>query len=160
MTLAKITVSGTVVKNPEKRFTQNNLAITSFVMDVNPQDETLVRVFALGNLADRAADMLKMGDTVLVDGRLQTANAKTTNGKERKIIEINASSVDKISILSEGGNSGYSSYSQNSAPVAQAAPQTIQRAPQAQAQPAQKEIVQFAVDEISEDLIDEDEIPF
>ncbi len=160
MTLAKITVSGTVVKNPEKRFTQNNLAITSFVMDVNPQDETLVRVFALGNLADRAADMLKMGDTVLVDGRLQTANAKTTNGKERKIIEINASSVDKISILSEGGNSGYSSYSQNSAPAAQAAPQTIQRAPQAQAQPAQKEIVQFAVDEISEDLIDEDEIPF
>ena len=161
MTLAKITVSGTVVKNPEKRFTQNNLAITSFVMDVNPQDETLVRVFALGNLADRAADMLKMGDTVLVDGRLQTANAKTTNGKERKIIEINASSVDKISILSEGGNSGYSSYSQNSAPAAQAAPQTMQQpAAQAPAQPAQKEIVQFAVDEISEDLIDEDEIPF
>ncbi len=160
MTLAKITVSGTVVKNPEKRFTQNNLAITSFVMDVNPQDETLVRVFALGNLADKAADMLKMGDTVLVDGRLQTANAKTTNGKERKIIEINASSVDKISILSEGGNSGYSSYSQNSAPAAQAAPQTMQPAAQAPAQPAQKEIVQFAVDEISEDLIDEDEIPF
>ncbi|MCX4274435.1 MAG: single-stranded DNA-binding protein [Candidatus Gastranaerophilales bacterium] len=160
MTLAKITVSGTVVKNPEKRFTQNNLAITSFVMDANPQDETLVRVFALGNLADKAADMLKMGDTVLVDGRLQTANAKTTNGKERKIIEINASSVDKISILSEGGNSGYSSYSQNSAPAAQAAPQTMQPAAQAPAQPAQKEIVQFAVDEISEDLIDEDEIPF
>ena len=129
-------------------------------MDVNPQDETLVRVFALGNLADKAADMLKMGDTVLVDGRLQTANAKTTNGKERKIIEINASSVDKISILSEGGNSGYSSYSQNSAPAAQAAPQTMQPAAQAPAQPAQKEIVQFAVDEISEDLIDEDEIPF
>lgn len=159
MTLAKITVSGTVVKNPEKRFTQNNIAITSFVMDVNPQDETLVRVFALGNLADKAADMLKMGDTVLVDGRLQTASAKTTNSRERKIIEISASSVDKISILSEGGNSGYSSYGQNAAP-AQTAPQNMQPAPQAQTQPAQKEIVQFAVDEISEDLIDEDEIPF
>ena len=77
-----------------------------------------------------------------------------------QIIEINASSVDKISILSEGGYSGYSSYSQNSAPAAQAAPQTMQPAAQAPAQPAQKEIVQFAVDEISEDLIDEDEIPF
>ncbi len=156
MTLAKITVSGTVVKNPEKRFTQNNLAITSFVMDVNPQDETLVRVFALGNLADRAADILKMGDTVLVDGRLQTANAKTTNGKERKIIEINASSVDKISILSESGN--YSGFSQ-AAPAQNTAQSAPQSAPMAQA-PAQKEIVQFAVDEISEDLIDEDEIPF
>ena len=36
MTLAKITVSGKITKNPEKRFTQNNLAITSFVIDVNP----------------------------------------------------------------------------------------------------------------------------
>jgi len=157
MTLAKITVSGTVTKNPEKRFTQNNLAITSFVMDVNPQDETLVRVFALGNLADKAADILKLGDTVLVDGRMQTASVKTTNGRERKIIEINASSIDKISILSESTNTGYSGYSQ-SAPAqnaGQSAPQNA--APQA---PAQKEIVQFAVDEISEDLIDEDEIPF
>ena len=107
MTLAKITVTGTVTKNPEKRFTQNNIAITSFVMDVNPQDETLVRVFALGNLADRAADTVKMGDTVLVDGRLQTANAKTTNGKERKIIEISATVVEKISMLSDGSNAGY-----------------------------------------------------
>ena len=155
MTLAKITVTGTVTKNPEKRFTQNNIAITSFVMDVNPQDETLVRVFALGNLADRAADTVKMGDTVLVDGRLQTANAKTTNGKERKIIEISATVVEKISMLSDGSNAGYSNDNQNAAPM-QPAPQS---APAAQA-PAQKEIVQFAVDEISEDLIDEDEIPF
>lgn len=158
MTLAKITVSGTVVKNPEKRFTQNNIAITSFVIDANPQDETLIRVFALGNLADRSADILKMGDTVLVDGRLQTANAKTTNGKERKIIEISASSVDKISVLSEGSNVSYSSYSQNAS--AQAAPQNVQSIQQASTQAAQKEIVQFAVDEITEDLIDEDEIPF
>ena len=155
MTLAKITVTGTVTKNPEKRFTQNNIAITSFVMDVNPQDETLVRVFALGNLADRAADTVKMGDTVLVDGRLQTANAKTTNGKKKKIIEISATVVEKISMLSDGSNAGYSNYNQNAAPM-QPAPQS---APAAQA-PAQKEIVQFAVDEISEDLIDEDEIPF
>ena len=164
MTLAKITVTGKITKAPEKRFTQNNIALTSFVIAVSDsfsQEETLIRIMAWGGLADRAADTVKEGDCVLVDGRLQTANAKTTNGKERKIIEINASSVDKISILSEGGNSGYSSYSQNSAPVAQAAPQTMQQAAaQAPAQPAQKEIVQFAVDEISEDLIDEDEIPF
>ena len=149
MTLAKITVSGKITKNPEKRFTQNNIAITSFVMDINPQDETLVRVLALGGLADRTANALKIGDTVLVDGRLQTATVKATNGKDRRIIEINASTVEKVtfdsSMAQEGGYSA-----QNSAPAANAAPQS-QKA---------SEIVQFAVDDISEDLIDEDEIPF
>lgn len=169
MTLAKITVTGKVTKNPEKRFTQSNVAITDFVMDINPQDETLVRVIALGGfLADKAADVLKVGDTALVDGRMQTATVKTTSGKDRRIIEINASSIEKISIESgenqgwgrtsqgsgsynAGGNAG-SGYQQRQNP---APAQNIQ--PQA---PKSSDIVQFAVDEISEDLIDEDEIPF
>ncbi len=144
MTLAKITVTGKITKNPEKRFTQNNLAITSFVMDINPQDETLVRVFAMGNLADRAADTIKMGDTVLVDGRMQTASVKSTNGKDRKIIEINAAAVEKIML--------------DNSSVAYSAPQS--QPTQNTAAPKSSDIVQFAVDEISEDLIDEDEIPF
>lgn len=153
MTLARITVSGKVTKSPEKRFTQSNLAITSFVMDVNPQDETLVRVVALGGLADKAADTLKIGDTVLVDGRMQTASVKSTNGRERRIIEINASSVDKVIFETEGyqQSGGYASNA-GSAPVkTQSAPQEA---------PKNADIVQFAVDEMSEDLIDEDEIPF
>lgn len=154
MTLAKITVSGKITKNPEKRFTQNNLPITSFVMDVNPQDETLVRVLALGNLAERTADSLKMGDTVLVDGRLQTNTAKSTNGKERRIIEINASTVEKVTFENEGYNSGYGVSGGSNYQTSR--PQQTPAAPQAKS----NDIVQFAVDEISEDLIDEDEIPF
>ncbi len=152
MTLAKITVTGRITKAPEKRFTQSNIALTSFVIAVNDsfsQDETLVRVMAWGNLADRAADSVKEGDCVLVDGRLQTANVKTSNGRERRIFEINASSVEKI-ILAESAPAGNYSQMQNSAPAS--AP--VQSAPKS------NEIVQFAVDEISEDLIDEDEIPF
>ena len=146
MTLAKITVSGKITKNPEKRFTQNNLAITSFVIDVNPQDETLVRVFAMGNLADRTADTIKMGDTVLVDGRMQTTSVKGTNGKDRKIIEINAEKKKKITFDYSASVGGYSAVQSQPA--------------QTTAAPKSSDIVQFAVDEISEDLIDEDEIPF
>ena len=133
MTLAKIFVTGKVVKNPEKRFTQNDLAITSFTIDVNPQDESLVRVFAMGNLADTVEQTVKMGDSVIVEGRLQTNTFKTTSGKDKKIFEINASTVEKMS-------------------GSQSSPQTST---------AQKEnLVQFATEEISENLIDEDEIPF
>lgn len=133
MTLAKIVVTGKVVKNPEKRFTQNNLAITSLIVDINPQEETLVRVSAIGTIADRVADTVKMNDSVIVDGRLQMETVKTTNGKERKVATINASNIEKIS--------GDSSSSQ--AAVKKEEP-----------------VVQFSTEEIAEDLIDPDEIPF
>ncbi len=133
MTLAKIFVTGTVVKNPEKRYTQNDLPITSFTIDVNPQDESLVRVFTMGNSADSVEQTIKAGDSVLVEGRLQTNTLKTTSGKDKKIFEINASTVEKISASASA----------------------------AQAPAAQKDnLVQFATEEISQDLIDEDEIPF
>lgn len=133
MTLAKIVVTGKVVKNPEKRFTQNNLAITSLIVDINPQEETLVRASAIGAIADRVADTVKMNDSVIVDGRLQMETVKTTNGKERKVATINASNIEKIS--------GDSSSSQ--AAVKKEEP-----------------VVQFSTEEIAEDLIDPDEIPF
>ena len=133
MTLAKIVVTGKVVKNPEKRFTQKNLAITSLIVDINPQEETLVRVASIGAIADRVADTVKMNDSVIVDGRLQMETVKTTNGKERKVATINASNIEKIS-----GDS-----SSNQAAVKKEEP-----------------VVQFSTEEIAEDLIDPDEIPF
>ncbi len=133
MTLAKIFITGKVVKNPEKRYTQNDLAITSFTIDVNPQDESLVRVFTMGNTADIAEQTIKAGDSVIIEGRLQTNTFKTTSGKDKKIFEISASTVEKIS-ASEG----------------------ITKAPVGQ----KENLVQFATEEISQDLIDEDEIPF
>ena len=134
MTLAKVFITGKVVKNPEKRFTQNDLPITSFTIDANPQDETLVRVFIVGNSAETVEQTVKMGDSVLVEGRLQTNTVKTTSGKDGKIFEINASTVEKIS-----GTSAQS-------PQSTAAKES--------------NLVQFSTEEMSEDLIDEDEIPF
>lgn len=132
MTLAKIVVSGKVTKNPEKRFTQNNIAITSFVMDINPSDETLVRVVALGNLAERAESEISAGDTVLVDGRPQIETFKADSGKDKRYVEISATTIEKLS-----GEVSTSSIQDNS-----------------------EEIVKFSTQENQEELIDEDEIPF
>jgi single-stranded DNA-binding protein len=138
MSLAKIVVSGKVTKNPEKRFTQNNLPITTFVMDINAADETLVKVTGLGALAENIENTLKTGDNVLVEGRPQVDIVQDTNGKDKRYIEIQASSVEKIGAIG--------------APVA---------APAA-SKPANKEegIVKFSTEETAETLIDEDEIPF
>lgn len=145
MTLAKIVVTGKVVKTPEKRFTQNNLAVTSLIIDIHPQDETLVRVSAIGSLADRIGDSIVMGDNIIVDGRLQMDTVKTSSGRERKVAAIVASTVEKISVTES-----YSRLQQT-----QDAP--VQKAP---AQNNTDSVVQFSSDEIAEDLIDPDEIPF
>ena len=133
MALAKIVVDGIVVKTPEKRFTQNNLPITNFTLNINQKEETLVRVIAIGNLAEVTAQEITKDDRVIVDGRLQVETFKTQDGKDKRIIEINASTIEKIG-------------------------STQEIAPKAA--PKNENIVQFADQELVEDLIDEDEIPF
>lgn len=150
MALAKIVVDGTVTKAPEKRFTQNNLPITSFVININQNDETLVRTFIMGNAAETVAETISTGDRVLVEGRPQIEILKTEDGKEKRVVEINASLVEKIGAVTSAGNAS----SASSAPKAQAAPAAKPTAA------AKEEIVQFADEEIIEDLISEDEIPF
>ena len=41
MTLAKAFVTGSVVKAPEKRFTQNDMAIAGFTINFDPANENL-----------------------------------------------------------------------------------------------------------------------
>ena len=138
MALAKIVVDGIVVKTPEKRFTQNNLPITNFTLNINQKEETLVRVVAIGNLAEVTAQEITKDDRVIVDGRLQVETYKTQDGKDKRIIQINASTIEKIGATTTVGTSS----------------------PTSSAKASSDTIVQFADKEIVEDLIDEDEIPF
>ena len=140
MTLAKAFVTGVVTKAPEKRFTQNDMAIAGFTINIDKNNETLLRVIAFGSLADTVAGTVVEGDSVAVEGRLQANTYKLPNGRDKKIFEINANVVEKI-----GGTQTVS------VPVGKSA----------QSAPAKEEnIVSFNQDEIAQDLIDEDEIPF
>lgn len=104
MSLAKITVTGQVVKAPEKRFTESNLAIASFMLNFGQEgQEKLIRVFSVGKLAEKIADTVKKGQSIIVDGRLQTAT-KTEAGVERKTTEINAQGIEIV----EKSDSSYS----------------------------------------------------
>lgn len=138
MSLAKIVVSGKVTKSPEKRFTQNNLPITTLVMDINPADETLVKVTGLGALAENMENTIKAGDNVLVEGKPQVDVVQDTKGKDKRFVEIQASSVEKIGAIETS----------NSAPTSK--PSTGK----------EEGIVKFSTEEAAETLIDEDEIPF
>ena len=131
MTLAKSVVTGIVFRAPEKRFTQNNVAVYSLILNIGDREETLIRVLSTRTAMESVMESISKGDKILVEGRLQTANAKMEDGSERKIFEIDASTVEKM-----GDTSGSSVSS------------------------SVGEISKFAEDEFSEELIGEEEIPF
>ena len=133
MTLAKAFVTGIVTKAPEKRFTQNDMAIAGFTINIDQNNEALLRVVAFGQLADNIASTISQGDNVAVEGKLQVNSFKLPNGKDKKIFEIQANTVEK---MSQGA----------------AISQPISN--------PDENLVTFNQDEIAQDLIDEDEIPF
>ncbi len=70
MSLAKSVVTGTVYRTPEKRFTQNNIAVSAFVLNIGERDEILVRVVSRRTALDEIVSSLNKGEKVLVEGRL------------------------------------------------------------------------------------------
>lgn len=135
MTIAKAVVSGSVYRAPEKRFTTNNVAVSGFVINVEGKEDLLIRVISKRNSLDEVVSSLSKGERVIVEGRLQTANAKMEDGTERKIYEIDANEIEKM-------GTGSSTASAKSGKAEDG------------------EIVKFAQEEIADELIGEDEIPF
>ena len=138
MTIARATVSGSVYRTPEKRFTSNNVAITDFALNLSEsEEELLVRVVAFGRLAEVIANEVSKNDKVVVEGRLQLASVQTSSGAERKVMEINASAIEKLT------GTQISQSSDSPAP-----------------QGNKEKLVEFSSEEFSDELIGDDEIPF
>lgn len=102
MSLAKAIVTGTVYRNPEKRFTSSNIAIYSLTLNIGENDETLVRVISKRRALEGILDKVRQGDKILVGGRLQVAISKYLDGSDKRFYEIDASNVELIQ--SNGGN--------------------------------------------------------
>ena len=131
MALAKAVVTGSVFRAPEKRFTQNNVPVSSFVLNIGEREELLIRVVVRRAALDEVVSAISNNERVLVEGRLQITAVKSDNGSERRIFEIDANTIELI-----GGNAPIISSTSNS------------------------DIVKFSNEEFADELIGEDEIPF
>ena len=131
MSLAKAVVTGSVFRAPEKRFTQNNIPVSSFVLNIGDREEMLIRVVVRRNTLDEIVSAISKDDRVLVEGRLQITAVKNDAGVERRIFEIDANTIEMM-------GAGVSTPSASS----------------------DKDIVKFSQEEFSDELIGEDEIPF
>ena len=132
MALAKAVVTGTVFRAPEKRFTQNNVPVSSFVLNIGDREEMLIRVVVRRAALDEIVSEISKDERVLVEGRLQITTVKSDTGAERRIFEIDANTIE---MMGAG-------------------------APAAVSSASDKDIVKFSQEEFSDELIGEDEIPF
>lgn len=94
MTLAKAVVTGIVYKTPKTGFTQNNVAVSSFVMNIGTQDEILVRVISKRQSLEEVVSSLSKNQKVLVEGRLQNGISKMDDGTEKRVFEIEAATIE------------------------------------------------------------------
>ena len=90
MTLAKAVVTGTVFRAPEKRFTQNNVPVSSFVLNIGDREEMLLRVIVKRAALDEAVSALSKDD------RVQITAVKNDSGAERRIYEIDANTIEPM----------------------------------------------------------------
>ena len=134
MALAKAVVTGSVFRAPEKRFTQNNVPVSSFVLNIGEREEMLIRVIVRRTALDEMVSSISKDDRVLVEGRLQITTVKSDTGAERRIFEIDANTIEMMGV---GASVGSTSGSSNSS-----------------------DIVKFSNEEFADELIGEDEIPF
>ena len=83
MSIAKAVVTGTVYRAAEKRYTQNDVAVSSFVLNIGTRDELLIRVISKRKLLDELVSSLEKNDndkkqgTLLQNTKLFMQNSQT-----------------------------------------------------------------------------------
>lgn len=101
MSMAKVVLYGNVGRMPEKRFTPNGHAVTTFSVAVNRKEkgkeDVIVdwyRVNCWGDMAETVANTISKGSKVKVEGRLQQREYEAKDGTKKISIEITADSVE------------------------------------------------------------------
>ena len=129
MAFSKIMIIGNLGRDPELRYTPNGKAVTQFSVAVSHSrpdgqggwidDGTdWYRVSVFGDRADRAAEQLRKGNKVFVEGRFKSREFEGKDGEKRTSLDITADNV--ISLERRGRDDDGGSFA--GAPTSVAAP--------------------------------------
>src|SRR4029450_8527845 len=128
MALCKAMIIGNLGADPEMRYTPNGRPVTQFNVAVNQstmnqqtgewvEATDWFRVSVWGDRAELAAENLRKGNRVFVEGRFKTREFEGRDGQKRTSLEITADSVVNLEKRSRDGEEG-----QFAAPVPSGAP--------------------------------------
>ena len=104
MALCKIQIIGNLGRDPELRYTPNGRPVATFSVAVNQATKNQqtgewieatdwFRVSVWGDRAERAAENLRKGTRVFVDGRFRTREYETNDGRKGMSLDVSADNV-------------------------------------------------------------------
>jgi single-strand DNA-binding protein len=104
MALSKIQIIGNLGRDPELRYTPNGRPVTTFSVAVNQSTKNQqtgewveatdwFRISVWGDRAERAAENLRKGSRVFVDGRFRTREYETNDGRKGLSLDVSADTV-------------------------------------------------------------------
>lgn len=99
--LNKVILMGRLVRDPERRYTQANVPVTSFTLAIdrgrkgpNGERQTdFIDCVSWGKQGDFVKEWFAKGMMAIVVGRLQSRNWEDRNGNKRVSIEVNTDEV-------------------------------------------------------------------
>jgi single-strand DNA-binding protein len=104
MALCKVMIIGNLGADPEMRYTPSGRPVTQFNVAVNQSTKNQqtgewveatdwFRISVWGDRAERAAENLRKGNKVFVEGRFKTREFEGRDGQKRTSLEITADSL-------------------------------------------------------------------
>ena len=104
MALCKVMIIGNLGSDPEMRYTPSGRPVTQFNVAVNQSTKSQqtnewveatdwFRVSVWGDRAERAAENLRKGNKVFVEGRFKTREFEGRDGQKRTSLELTADSL-------------------------------------------------------------------
>ena len=104
MAFCKVMIIGNLGRDPEMRYTPSGRPVTQFNVAVNQSTKNQqtgewveatdwFRISVWGDRAERAAENLRKGNRVFVEGRFKTREFEGRDGQKRTSLEITADSL-------------------------------------------------------------------
>ena len=104
MAFCKVMIIGNLGRDPEMRYTPTGRPVTQFSVAVNQstknqqtgewiEETDWFRVSVFGDRAERAAEQLRKGNRVFVEGRFRTREFEGQDGQKRTSLDLTADNV-------------------------------------------------------------------
>jgi single-strand DNA-binding protein len=149
----QVTLMGNLTRDPELRTTPSGASVCSFSLALNrsyknsegnwTEATDYIDIVAWGPLGERVAQYLTKGRPALVSGRLQSRSWEQ-DGQTRSKVEVVANDVTFLGGPGGGGSAPSDDYGQTAAP----------------AKPSKKADEDVVIEDIGDDPINLDDIPF
>lgn len=112
--LNRIVLIGRLANDPELRYTPSGIAVTTFTIAVNKiptsqaeREADFIPIVAWRQSAEFAANYLKKGRLVAVDGKLQIRSWVAQDGSRRKTAEVVADNLRSLDKPKESSGESY-----------------------------------------------------